>query len=241
MLKKRIKLLMAASIVFATQNAHAALTPYNLNGIDLVYSSVSDVTWTKDANLLGTMFVSQGFNTVVNAVIAANTTSGYSLSADDFSNNGMTTWFGAIAYVNYLNSIEYAGSSQWTLPTFSSQIEGFNTPSNGTTIGNELSELFYQELGGIQGSNIPNTASFENEQFWAYWSATEYLSDPNYAWTFATYDGYQYRGEIKDIFPFYVWAVSTEQIAAIPEPESIAMLLAGLGLIGIAIRRNREI
>ena len=146
-LKSTIIVITLALTVFS-HHAQAALSSYSVNGKDLVYSSESNVTWTKDGNLLGSLFASQGFNTVVNAILAANTSSSDNLSIDDFSSNGMATWFGAMAYVNYLNSIHYAGNNQWRLPTFSTQTAGFNTPSNGTVAGNELSELFYQELSG---------------------------------------------------------------------------------------------
>lgn len=77
------RIYFAASLLLASLNAHAELTSYNPNGVDLVYSSVSDVTWTKDANLLGSMIASRGFDTVVNEIIAAspiitNTPNGYS-------------------------------------------------------------------------------------------------------------------------------------------------------------------
>ncbi len=44
-----------------TLNAEAALTAYTAAGnTPVVYSSVSDITWTADANLLGTMIQAQG-------------------------------------------------------------------------------------------------------------------------------------------------------------------------------------
>lgn len=229
-------------------NAQATLTSYTANGKDLVYSSVSNVTWTKDGNLLGTLFASQGFNTVVNAIIAASPTisntpnvinpSGtYSLSANDFSSDGITTWFGALAYVNYLNSINYAGSNKWYLPTVANTTFGFNTATNGIAKGDELPELFYAELGGTAGRNIPNTPTFDNEQASNYWSGTEYAPDPGSAWGFDTFNGGQSRYG-KSLL-FYAWAVSPGQIAAVPEPEFGAMLLLGLGMVAFASRRRR--
>lgn len=36
-------------------NAQAALTRYSSQGVELVYSSLGDVTWTRDGNLFGTL------------------------------------------------------------------------------------------------------------------------------------------------------------------------------------------
>lgn len=248
--------LIAAALALGSMSlsAHATLTSYSVNDKDLVYSSVSDVTWTKDGNLLGTLFASQGFNNVVNAIIAAspiisNTpnflspTGSYNITANDFSANGQTTWFGGLAYVNYLNSIHYAGSNQWYLPTVANQEVGWNTVTNGKAKGDELVELFYQELNGLEFNSIPNTASFDNEQSHLYWSSTEsatYPDRPDHdsAWHFLTYVGYQDDDRRKDNL-FYAWAVSPGKVAAVPEPRSVAMLLLGLGVLGGVLRRRR--
>jgi len=106
-------------------NAYANLITYNPNGVELVYSSVSNLTWTQDANLLGTMMNDQGYSTVVNATINAspvvsdipnslNPSGLYTVTAADFSSNvseyGHANWWGASAFINYLNSTNYAGS-----------------------------------------------------------------------------------------------------------------------------------
>lgn len=159
-----------------SMHAQATLTPYTSNGADLVYSSVSNTTWTSDANLLGTMMQTQGFNTLVNAIIAV--TPGfvtppdyydfgndlvpapgfYTLSSQDFNlkSPGQTSWYGAMAFANYLNSIEYGGSNQWRIPGTSGgdcnfyatgSICGYNVNTNGTQYGDELAELYYGETG----------------------------------------------------------------------------------------------
>ena len=53
---------LTASLLLALAfNAQASLTSYNASGVDLVFSSVSDVTWTKDGNLLQTLGNTQGY------------------------------------------------------------------------------------------------------------------------------------------------------------------------------------
>ncbi|WP_018986978.1 hypothetical protein [Methylophilus methylotrophus] len=86
---------------------------------ELVYSSVSDLSWTRDANL----FATQGFYIVVDAIIAASSANSktlnryspfgnYPLSASDFSSNDRTLWFVAMTDVNHLNKIHHGGSNQ---------------------------------------------------------------------------------------------------------------------------------
>lgn len=56
---------MSLALSVFSLSAHATLTSYSNSGKGLVYSTVSGFTWTKDGNLLGSLFASQGFNTVV--------------------------------------------------------------------------------------------------------------------------------------------------------------------------------
>lgn len=237
-------LLSAASLT-----AHAALVPYTgADNVGLVYSSVSNVTWTQDANLLGSMEANPNafgyFNRsdLINAIILANSVNGmhgligdtpnffdnagsglYHLTTADFANNGLVTWFGAQAFVGFLNSIDYGGSNQWRLPT-----AGDNPQFRYNQTGSELGQLFYNELAGTAGNSIPNTSTFTNEQADAYWSGTEYAPDPDSAWGFGTDVGIQ--GFIYKDTQFYAWAVSPGQVNAVPVPG--AVWLFGTGLLG---------
>jgi len=159
--------LLAAGLLLnlITLTAEATLTPYTSAGQSLVYSSVSNITWTGDANLLGSLITSQGYNNVVNAIIAASPVitdtpnyfdgsrnnygsySGqYTLSAGDFSNIdlGRTTWFGAQAFTSYLSSINYAGSNQWSLPN-----EGANPQFGDNQSGGQFGQLYYNEFNAL--------------------------------------------------------------------------------------------
>lgn len=235
------KNLLAISILSMSLNANAALISYTGDGgVGLVYSSVSDVTWTQDANLLATLETTLGYSTAINAIIAASpvindtpnfydipANSGqHSVTVSDFSAGGYASWFGAKAFVGYLNSINYGGSSQWRLPT-SNQIFAYNG-----TAGNELGQLIYSELGGTPGNNIPNTATFNNEQAYAYWSGTEYAPTPSSAWFWYTFTGEQsinYKG-----FQGFAWAVSPGQVSAVPLPATSWFMLTGLlGFLGL--------
>ncbi|MDF0378240.1 PEP-CTERM sorting domain-containing protein [Methylophilus sp. YYY-1] len=271
------KAVLAASIALISFNAQATLTSYDSQGVEVVYSSISNVTWTKDANLLGSLMTSQGFNNVVNNIIAASPvisnmpnywdggTGSYSVTASDFSttNFGRTSWYGAMAFVNYLNTVNYAGSSAWRLPTvtvgqgylfcWNNCTAGYNVYTNGVSIGNEYAELYYKELGSlgredIYGNYQPNHGlvdplnKFNNEQSYVYWLGTQDDRAPSDAWYFTMNEGVQSVGGYK-AFPLhasYAWAVTSGRISTIPEPRNYAMLMAGLGLLGIVIHRKKQ-
>lgn len=226
-------------------NAHAVLTPYNSNGVDLVYSSVSDVTWTKDADLLGSMMGSQGYDAIVNAIIAASPTITntpniydgyddgiYNITGSDFERyTGNSNWFGAMAFVNYLNSIKYGGSDQWRLPS-----AGINPQSGYNQTDSEIGQLFYDELGGTWNNHIPNTGIFDNEIYWHYWSGTEYAPDPNYAWDFRNNNGLQ--GFSAKGVQYSTWVVSP---GIVPIPNAVWLFGSGLlGLLGLKRRWQVE-
>lgn len=242
------------SLALFSSNSNAALTSYTENGVDFVYSSESNVTWTKDANLLGSFISTKGFSSVVDAIMLASPTVNsapnffdgftgtYNISSADFdtTNPGITSWFGAVAFVNYLNTISYGGSNQWKLPTFDNDIGGFYTPSNGNLSGNELSELYYQELGGAINSNsIANSSYFTNVGYF-YHSGTEFGHDN--VWGFSTGDGSQnYNG--KGYVSFYAWAVTdglVPAVSAVPAPEAAWLFATGLPLISVATRRKKQ-
>ena len=228
----------------------AALTAGTAGGQSVVYSSFSNITWTGDANLLGTMESSLGYDVIVNAIIAASPTifdtanawdtpmkSGYhSVNSSDFSQNlGRVDWFGAQAFVTYLNSINYADSNQWILPS-----AGSNPQRDYNQTSSQLGELFYNELGGIATKGMPITPYFTFEQVNGngYWSGTEYVPDPRAAWDFYTGVGIQDFGN-KNAF-IYAWAVSPGNIAAVPVPGAVWLFGAGIiGLLGFR-RRTRS-
>lgn len=250
------KAIISGLIAFNSLSAQATLTSYNSNGVDLVYSSVSDVTWTKDANLLGTMMAEQGYTTIVNAIIALTPiiyndpdlfdpfVHYHSLSAVDFKSDdlGRTSWYGALAFVNYLNDKNYGGSSEWRLPTTKRVI--FNptdalTIANGIDPGEEYAELSFSELRGEFNQPIVDQNNiFYNDKAYFYWTGSEYWL-PNSVYSFDMTNGIQsnYR-KVSNLF--YAWAISPGQISAVPEPKSQTLLLAGLVLLGISKSWNKE-
>jgi len=166
----------------------------SVTGGKLVNDTDDNITWTADANLFltqatqsgdaaafvatiisdwGTPFVSPNFNNGIS----------YSLTAADFDTiGGGMTWFGAVAWINYLNVTNYQGYSDWRFPNIGTAgsnpgpCGGACYPSNsGQPISSsEWWELFFKELGGVERTPISITHNssyslFTNVQG-SYWS-----------------------------------------------------------------------
>ncbi len=212
---------LGASLLSAT-GAHAALT-LTLGG-QAVYDTDLNVTWLANANL------------------AASNTFGVS----GISSYGSMTWNTAQSWIGAMNTANYLGYNDWRLPVtvqpdatcsdqWGSAFFGYNCT------GSEMGHLFYNELGGVASSSILTTNNtnldlFQNVLSHYYWSGTEYAPDNSRAWSFLTNGGNQYAHHKDSIM--FVWAVRPGQVAAVPEPETYAMLLAGLGLLGFTARRR---
>lgn len=251
------------SVSFHTQ-AEAALVSYSSNNVDLFYSSISDVTWTKDANLLATMIAESSYSTVVDAIITANAgvsfgTTPHTLASTDFSNVGETSWWGAQAFVHYLNHISYAGSNQWQLPTVTDIGNdgcnwslggtdcGYSSFTNGSNTANEFAELYYKELGlepygGPRSSYYGISAPFSQVQSF-YWTGTEVVNAVDGAFEFFATYGYQEVYTKEPTF-WFAWAVTPGSIvpvnvpSTVPEPYSAALFITGIVLL---LARARQV
>ena len=260
------RFLPTAGLLFSLSifTAEASLTPYTSAGNSLVYDNVTNISWTGDANLLSTMAAANPnlINTIISTVGSINDTpNDYDTPAwsghhtltpgGDFGPTladpqgfGLVDWFGAQAFVSYLNSINYAGSKQWTLPTVSA-----SSPT-GYNHSGQLGELYYSELhrldypgtnyldygiladGGYKTSGA--ASPFTNAQTYMYWLGTEAEFDASYAWHFDASYGGQYNA-LKYV-QFYVWAVTPGEVVA-PLPGS-AWLFGGGVLAMLGLKRR---
>ena len=111
-----------------------------------------------------------------------------------------------------------------------------------------MGHLFYEALGGKAQESILNQsgdsaaevaslALLTNVQPTAYWSSTDFGPNSTFAWYFHASTGFQYtQGKIG-----YGYALAVrpgDVTAAVPEPQSYAMLLLGLG--GLLLARRRQ-
>lgn len=251
------KTLLAVLSVVAAGSAQAELID---RGGGLIYDTVLDVTWLQDANYAKTSsYNSSGLMNWTDATAWAANLS----YVDTVRNVTYTDWrLPTVAPVNGSNFVaNNADSSTWSgmgKTDWGYHISALGTLYAGST-ASEMAYMYYQNLGNpglhwaSQSQNtgcyvntnntcLDNVGSFVNLQTnFAYWSGTEYVSGT--AWIFAMSGGGQtWHNKIDKRF---AWAVRDGDVASvaapIPEPETYAMLLAGLGLLGVvARRRNRR-
>jgi len=143
--------------------------------------------------------------------------------------NGLMSWADAVAWAD---NMAFGGYTDWRLPT-SAACLAFNCT------GSEMGHLWYVELGNLAGDATPNTGNFVNMQLYAYWSGTTYASDASQAYHFNIDLGDQdVAGKVN---PLFAMAVRPgDVLAAVPEPETYAMMLAGLAALGVGTRRRRR-
>jgi hypothetical protein len=255
-MQKLLPLLAAGlALNLAATTAQAALID---RGSGLLYDDELDVTWLQDANLFISQYTAD--NTIVDTIINnVGTVSGHALVASDFdTSDGRMTWWGAQAWAANLS---YGGYDDWRLPTITDTgASGCDLSTNGTDCGfnsatatSELAHMYFNNLGldalvsttgayqstwGIFGDGTGSIGDqndvglVENLQADIYWSGSEYAPDPDRAWDFVTYYGYQYAGNKGS--QFYGWAVRSGDVASsnsVPEPGTLALL--GLGAIGL--------
>lgn len=179
----------------------------------LVADTDNGLTWVSDGRLLSTLAnESDDPEQFLDAVIAAaggviydtpnhlNPSGVYNLSLADFSVFwGTANWYGAQAFVQYLNSIVYMGYSDWRLPRTDSSLHpsGYPDGQDGSPpiSSSELAMLFYGQLGQVRAQNPmdvhnDNYYLFTNLGWKSYWSETELAANPAGAWVFNGYSGY---------------------------------------------------
>jgi hypothetical protein len=253
------KTLMAALSIVAAGSAQAALID---RGGGLVYDTVLDVTWLQDANYAKTSsYNASGLMNWTDATAWAANLS----YVDTVRNVTYTDWrLPAVAPVNGSHFVgDTTVSSTWSgkgETDWGYHISAPNTLYAGST-ASEMAYMYYQNLqnpglhwaSSTIANNAPNDCyvssgntcldnvdSFFNLQTSnAYWSGTEYVSGS--AWVFTMSTGAQtWHAKANTKF---AWAVRDGDVVAatVPGPATYALLLTGLGFLGVSgSRRNRQ-
>jgi hypothetical protein len=261
-------LALTGALAVATFSPAAQAALVSTDGGLGVYDTTNNVTWTSDANLFATQAASYGGGAaaLVNTIIAdsggvihdtvslLDPSGTHTLTALDFvTSTGQMDWWGAQAWVHYLDVTNYGGSNQWALPTTVDADSSQGFPNGSRAAGyaaqssSQMAQLFYGGLGQVVNGPITtfhnsNYGLFSNLQNSAYWSGTEYSTQPALAWYFDTGDGYQDHYIFNDNgsknSAGYALAVSPGQVSAVPLPGAAWLLGSGLlGLMGLGRRK----
>lgn len=189
--------LLLAAVALGASTARAELIDA---GHGRIFDRDLNLYWSQDANLFATQAGSyaggpEAFVAAVMDVVGGvvNDTPNvfdnggpgvYNLSPSDFNAfTGTMSWWGAQAWVGYLNHIGYGGNTGWRLPAtpVPAQVVDFNVT------GSELGHLYYTELGGaaLQSVTVVHNdqySLFGNVQTNPYFSGTEASANPATAW-----------------------------------------------------------
>ncbi|HOY70254.1 MAG TPA: PEP-CTERM sorting domain-containing protein [Methylotenera sp.] len=233
---------LGVSVIIYAGTAQAAL---NDRGGGLLYDDVLNITWLQDANYAKT--------------------SGYDVDGLMYWNDA-AAWAGNLSYGGYddwrLASHSPVNSISWNYNSSNDGSADFGY--NISSPNSELAYMYYVNLGlkgqyspsgiiqpdwGIFGNGTLNGVDLssygqndvglvKNLQPHTYWSGTAYEPDTILNWYFAPSIGYQ--GVTINVNNLYAWAVRDGDVAAVPEPETYAMLLAGLGLVGFSVKRRKQ-
>ncbi len=208
-------------------------------GNGFVYDDFLNITLTKDANLFSSMAIKSGdISDFVATIINSNRGiiydepnyldtphySGYkALDVNDFDAlSGRASWWGALAWVGYLNSIDYGGYNNWRLPT--GRFE--NTSLTGTEMG---------YLYSVENTRMYNPDNKFDNLINLYWFDNEYPPLNEIAWLFHFSEGSYYQAHKYELQR--MWAVRDGDVAAVPIPGAIWLFISALACF---IRFNHQ-
>jgi PEP-CTERM motif len=230
------------------------------NGFEAYYDTVLNITWLADANLADREFFGQYIDYGESDAGADGINR--PVYGDRLFSDGRMTWGAASNWINAMNNEQYLGYSNWRLPDvkpvnganfqYSSSVAAAGVTDMGFNISSpqsELAHLYHVTLGnksivdtaGNRQSEWgwKNTGPFRNVQPGNYWFGVASERITSFAWVLTDRGG---QDDSRDKnFGFYAWAVLPGDVASpVPEPQAIALALAGLTVAGVAARRQRR-
>lgn len=154
-----------------------------------------------------------------------------------FDPDGLMLWNTAAAWVE---SLEYGGYSDWRLPS-ALNADGSGPCTGSLCTGGELAHMYFNELGVTPLSSIltgdpAKLALFNNVQTGSYWTGTDF--NGNAVFFSVGGHGYLPKGPFRFFDGLSVVAVRDGDVSPVPEPEAAAMMLLGLGVLMLALRRR---
>jgi hypothetical protein len=211
-------------------------------GSGMLYDSVLNITWLQDANYAKT----SGYDADGRMNWSDASTWAANLSYGGFSDWRLATNT-AVSGAAWEYSFSYGGNTDFG--------------ENITSPHSELSYMYYVNLdlkgdhnpngslqpnSGIRGNgtvggqaNIGLVQNLQGDNYWSEAVYAQYAGQTDQAWQFFFGNGTQtFRPKVNTM---YAWAVRAGDVAAVPEPDTYAMLLAGLGLIGAMARWGKKL
>lgn len=253
-----LALVLAIGGFGVTGSAQAGLID---RGGGLLYDDVLNVTWLQDANYAETMSYTtpEGRNVGENGMMnwsEAKTWASTLVYHDTVRNLDYSGW-----RLPTMIDTEYGGCD-WTN---SGSDCGYNVQTvSAGTVYSEMAHMYYNNLGlkgkyspsgevqsdwGIFGNGTwggsADVGLVHNLHTGLYWFGLYYpyivpSQYGDHAWDFAMRDGMQFVYNV-DSANLFAWAVRPGDVAApIPEPGTLTLILASLGLLGLTVRRLKR-
>ncbi|MBT9461356.1 MAG: PEP-CTERM sorting domain-containing protein [Rugosibacter sp.] len=219
--------LLAAFLTVSLSNvAHATLFD---RGSGLIYDDVLNVTWLQDANYANTIEVDGG-----------------NVNGAFFQWQYANSWASNLVYHDSVRNVDY---SDWRLPTVAPTGADYNGSNYWQSLDsspkNEMAYMYFVNLGlnsfpgGADQTDITvGSVTIKNLQAGTYWSGTHWDVQPDDGYHFTFITSFGATSAHDDYFTSYAWAVRDGDVSPIPEPQTYAMMLAGLGLLGFSARHR---